>query len=868
MASRLEEDDTQGQGKWADLDDDDDDWAPEDITWTDGTKTTLPHTDEVPAPNTSIEPAPPVEEEQPRAKPSVAAPTYTAPPPKPAGLPSGKGLILKNAAPEKPTLVARPPAPQQPAKSPWATLPPVEKASPAIHEPGPLASRGPTRETLPHRGMGSAMPPPREIAADDFSRSSWRDGNTHSRELYNSQSGRYEPVPDRRGSLKSDQVKPPSVLQRPPYSGDHPAEPSSAFQTHRSTQEGHFGRRRGSSNVSGGSGTIFQRLGKGSDGHMPPPDFSGARRASQAGSQGSPVSPSAAPTAGPGPLPAANHGRYQQSQSGYPPRSSPKATYATPQAGPAPSNPGPQQSTGPSMDDIEYQKKLMRERTELARKRRQEEEAAEEAARRERIQKKLDAMGPSPAKEQSSRSQQSSQQDQQAQPKAKNQQASSGLASKWANSVVTENDKKMNADRLAERVERDRQSAERGTTKDTQPAIKDTWRPVNVGEDGTRRPLAPWQPTRDELPKTSASKDTPASLAHPGVIGSSASYTLAQPSQTVSPFQRKTSRFFPARDTRVENAAPQPSRTPSPTPPPPTMEGHPAYEGNMVRPHVSLPKPQPPRPVVKLPPSMSAAQPQPPVGTQRQSAWTTPVSHAEAARGPPPQQSARRAASSSGGGTQEEWQQKFNNLLSSSKLSPPKAMGIEPSSKNALDYHIPEDLATVSLPGRTRTTQADVIQSATSKSMAEECFDEPEIGSLPLVKLPHRFPEGSWPPAEVPAKSLPKRFAVQSSATEPYYFAAEVVSGGNALHIHFPGMSSSKVVTIPFSTTRGGRGDKSKSGRGRGGNRSNSNKGENSPRDSSGSSHNGRGGRGRGSYRSRGTDSWTRNTPAQSSLQA
>ncbi|KAL2682903.1 hypothetical protein Neosp_007363 [[Neocosmospora] mangrovei] len=267
MASRLNEDDAQGQNKWADIDDDDDDWAPEAITWGDGTKTTLPHPDEHPPPssdNGSVaskgkgldkprSPAPPVSISSPLAKSSNLA--------------QGKGLVLKSGSQDKPSLVAKPPAPPAPIKSPWATLPPVEKASP-IAEQAQLARPG-------HPSHYKGMPPPlpKEIAADDFNRSAWRDGSSHgNRELYNSHSGRYEPVLDnRRGSFRMEQhPKHPSLLQRPPPS-DYPAEPSGAFQTNRVSQDAPFGRRRGSSNVSGGSGSFMQRMNKGNEGSMPPP---------------------------------------------------------------------------------------------------------------------------------------------------------------------------------------------------------------------------------------------------------------------------------------------------------------------------------------------------------------------------------------------------------------------------------------------------------------------------------------------------------------------------------------------------------------------------------------------------------------------
>ena len=100
MASRLNDDDTQGQNKWADIDDDDEDWAPEAITWGDGTKTTLPHTDEMP----------PQADEHDHGSENLHEHSQLPGPgtqshlsaSKSGGLPSGKGLVLKPAAQEKP----------------------------------------------------------------------------------------------------------------------------------------------------------------------------------------------------------------------------------------------------------------------------------------------------------------------------------------------------------------------------------------------------------------------------------------------------------------------------------------------------------------------------------------------------------------------------------------------------------------------------------------------------------------------------------------------------------------------------------------------------------------------------------------------
>ncbi|GKT85617.1 hypothetical protein Ct61P_03467 [Colletotrichum tofieldiae] len=140
MASRLAPESGQAQGNWADIEDDDDDWAPETITWTDGTKTTLPHPDETPAPPPEPTPPPPPKEKA-MEKPKSPAPpprTTASPSIKSGGLASGKGLILKAGSADKPTLVAKPPAPPTPVKSPWAPLPPIEKAPPVVAEPPAL----------------------------------------------------------------------------------------------------------------------------------------------------------------------------------------------------------------------------------------------------------------------------------------------------------------------------------------------------------------------------------------------------------------------------------------------------------------------------------------------------------------------------------------------------------------------------------------------------------------------------------------------------------------------------------------------------------------------------------------------------------
>lgn len=308
-----------------------------------------------------------------------------------------------------------------PSKSPWAPLPPVEKASPAALPPAQLQQQQqqPPRpfnradhqmgEVPPGGPVPSGFPPgghphPKEIAADDFNRS-WRDMQTGApRELFNSRSGRYEPVPEqpRKGPVRNEQAyRGPSVLQRPVpgEQGGGPAEPSAAFQTHRSGGQdaaGPWTRRRASSNVSGGSGGFARRMSVGRP-DAPHHAFDGRRESQVNGMVEQPPMPTAdfPPTKGqaPGPggwqsraagntndsLPAPMGGPHQQAP-------------IVPMAEPAPAPQTPQE------DPVAMQERIMKEKRMEARQRRIEQEEKEEAAKRERIRQKLEALGPVPEK--------------------------------------------------------------------------------------------------------------------------------------------------------------------------------------------------------------------------------------------------------------------------------------------------------------------------------------------------------------------------------------------------------------------------------------------------------------------------------------
>jgi hypothetical protein len=1010
LATRLQSDDPGKQANWADIDDDDEDWAPESIEWTDGTKITLPQADEVPIPSPEPTPASIVKEMKAAeaAKPKSPAPPQTSASPtvKSSTFGSGRaGLVLKGAT-EKPTLVAKPPGPPTPVKSPWAPLPPVEKVAPiAIDVPQqPAPQRFSQRDA--HGFQGMPPPPAKEIAADDFSRS-WREGGNTSRELYNSQSGRYEPVNDaRRGSVRSGDVRAhqPAVLQRP-MNHDGPAEPSAAFQTHRAT--GHDGsynsRRRTSSNVSGGSGNLARRMSRGHD--MPPPhEMLHVRRGSLAAVSDTPSSPRNFSPSG-----QYQNQRGPQTQAWQ--RSSPVVSQPSPQsthAQTAPPTSGSldnQNQSAPVIfeDPIEVQKKVMRQTRELAIKRRQEEEAREEAARKERIRIKLEAMGPAPeskknkkdaTKEEKSIPTQiqtrdasspvpneskqgsevvtdikpkseagfTSEHQSQAPPEEKSTEKNSTSESQtngfhqpqsptnfsqdsrssqsWQNNSAQSSDRfrpwapaptqqsssrnvwgPPSSDRtlgngtfnpelsrlpemhqashpgpigppntgrgnsqfqqgrgrelysarpdpigppnrqqstqelankaaatksswgslppkpkqedivLAHQQEQEtprrRELREAGIDSDSAgPVLREQWRQVTLNDDGTRaqvqgtsatihEPPQSWknQPERSEDATTRSTFEEQDNLqrrqaenvGNPGPYNDA--WRPANHANNASPSVRG-SRFFPNnRDVRLEEHPNLFDRPGSPSPPPPTMAGHPAYDGDMAHPHVSLPRPAP---VVKLPPATTLAPIGPPKPISFAAAVQAPVvplNHHVAgqttrqdyvSRSTHMYQDIRRQEPIAGG-----WQEKINSLVGR-KNSPPKshALAVDSSSKHALELPAQQIGATVSLPSLDSTGSIDAEGIAESKPAAEECFEEQEMGSLPVIKVPNSAPPLAWNLA-APPKSLPRKFIVnQATSAEPLAFTQHVANNNGIVTIRVPGQEEPKTVSIPMARQR------------------------------------------------------------------
>ena len=374
------------EAKWADIDDDEDDWAPETIEWNDGTKITLADSNAATALAEEQAAAQALKEKQEaeaKAKMAQPKPTTTVGPNATVlkvgqlGQPKASGLVLKTPS-EKPTLVAKASA-QTPVKSPWASIPAVDKVPPVpINPPVQIP---PQRLQQNEQQRPDLMSPPpsaaMEIAADSFSRSRRDSPNAPPGQLFNSQSGQYETVSTgRRGSMRKDQnFRPPSVLQRPSQSDQRrPAEPSAAFQTHRSgsQQDGGTWPRRGSSTVSGDSGPLGRRvsMNRGPDIPRMPDEFSLQRRDSQ-------------------PLRSPALSNQQPLVELHSAGASPPQHKALPIGPPA-------DSQKHVVSDREAQKKIMQEKRELAIRRKAEQEAKEEAEKKERIRIKMESLGLEP----------------------------------------------------------------------------------------------------------------------------------------------------------------------------------------------------------------------------------------------------------------------------------------------------------------------------------------------------------------------------------------------------------------------------------------------------------------------------------------
>jgi hypothetical protein len=382
LTSRIQADGDGKEAKWADIDDDEDDWAPETIEWNDGTKSTLTPADVTPQPATK--PATPSADKPKPATPAKASAPQFAPSIGPNAIVLKLGAnaerqqaqkaatLQSKATSEKPSMINRTNPAPAPAKSPWAPLPPIDRVSPIAINPQPIPPLGVATTSRPYAESPTVLnapSPAQEISADDFDRR-WRDSQTTApRELYMPNSGRYEAVSEgrRRMSRNDQNFRAPAVLQRPSQTDPHaPAEPSAAFQTHRTSTD--QARRRASSTISGGSGQLGRRMSiKSSDVQTPSVD---AQR----------------PEIDTAVRPVSRDGAISAQTPTYQARGTPDYMSA-----------GTASATETDLEAQRAQQKaLMKENIERARRRKIEEEQRMEAEKQERIRLKLASLGPDP----------------------------------------------------------------------------------------------------------------------------------------------------------------------------------------------------------------------------------------------------------------------------------------------------------------------------------------------------------------------------------------------------------------------------------------------------------------------------------------
>jgi hypothetical protein len=346
------------------------------------------------------------------------------------------------------------------------------------------------------------------------------------------------------------------------------------------------------------------------------------------------------------------------------------------------------------------------------------------------------------------------------------------------------------------------------------PTFTETWRSVDLNKDGQRSLAGTYVNSKRDVSAGLQEIDKATSRLEMGRQLATAPPGPAPPTGP-SAQTRTGSRFFPAsKEGQQHEASTQPSsRSKSPTPPPPTADGHPVYDGDATKPHVALP---PLRPRVKLPPSAEPVAPGPIAPPTKQA----PVSFAAAAasnvplRAPPEANIAGRPASRGRGfngipqkpheiASQENWQSKINSLMGKKSTSPAKLSPAGTSMTAPVEFsrlHDSTDVPILSPSG----TESSEDSAFTSKEMAEECFGEQEMGSLPAVRLPTETPDAAWqavPPNWHPA---PAKLRVDPVGREPFKFGFDYAHGKSVIRISTPGMSDAKTVVAPALNHRSG----------------------------------------------------------------
>ncbi|RYC57145.1 hypothetical protein CHU98_g9060, partial [Xylaria longipes] len=153
--------------------------------------------------------------------------------------------------------------------------------------------------------------------------------------------------------------------------------------------------------------------------------------------------------------------------------------------------------------------------------------------------------------------------------------------------------------------------------------------------------------------------------------------------------------------------------------------------------------------------------------------------------------------------SQENWQSKINNLMGKKSTSPAKPMPVSSSIVVPFESSRSHDSMDVPILSPSGTVSTE-DSSFTSREMAEECFGEQEMGSLPAVRLPTEVPDAAWQAVQPNWFPVPTGLRIDPAASESFKFGFDYAHGKSVIRISTPGMSDPKTVIAPILNHRSG----------------------------------------------------------------
>lgn len=120
--------------------------------------------------------------------------------------------------------------------------------------------------------------------------------------------------------------------------------------------------------------------------------------------------------------------------------------------------------------------------------------------------------------------------------------------------------------------------------------------------------------------------------------------------------------------------------------------------------------------------------------------------------------------------------------------------------------------ANVSLPSLSSASSVNSDDSTyTSREMAEECFEEQEMGSLPAVHLPSETPEALWQAVTPNWSPLMPKYRVHATNAEPHRFSHDFLNGNSVIRVSTPGMQEVKTIHFKTQPARSGLNSRTRS---------------------------------------------------------